>query len=211
MDSYNDDQIGNMYEHYYYVDNHQKKLRYVVLNAYHRENGSSTVSSGYTSEQINWFEGDALQVESGWDILVFTHYIGTTYTTDVNAQAIRDLIDAYNGDPNSPGHIIAIIQGHTHFDTVCHTTGGVPIITTTCDKNVGWISGGVNQEEWLTEYRASNTINEQAFDIMILDRESKQIKAVRIGSPAMDNTDKNYTDEGFDFSGTLEERTISYS
>ena len=33
MDSYNDDQIGNMYEHYYYVDNYQKKLRYVVLNA----------------------------------------------------------------------------------------------------------------------------------------------------------------------------------
>ena len=206
-DMQNNDQIGNPVEHYYYVDNIQKNIRYIILNAWVNNNG--TLESGYSNEQLSWFTNTALNVPVGWDILVFTHFIGDSVTaTPEGAQGFRNAIDAYNSDSSHTGKVIAIISGHTHFDAVCHTTGGVPIIMTTCDKNK---ENGIGNEPWLPEYRPSGTIYEQAFDIMFLDRANKKITALRIGCPAMDNTDRWHTDTEFDFAPTLEQRVINYN
>lgn len=207
MDMFNNDQIGNAVEHYYYVDNQQKRIRYIVINAWVNNNG--TLESGYSNEQLSWFTNTALNVPAGWDILVFTHFIGDSVTaTPEGAQGFRNAIDAYNADSSHTGKVIAIISGHTHFDTVCHTAGGVPIIMTTCDKNKG---NGEGNEPWLSQYRPNGTIYEQAFDVMFLDRVNKTITALRIGCPAMDNTDLWPTDAGFDFAPTLEQRVINYN
>ena len=83
----------------------------------------------------------------------------------------------------------------------------MPIIATTCDKNKG---NGAGNESWLQQYRPNGTIYEQAFDVMFLDRSAKKITALRIGCPAMDNTDVGSGDTGFDYSPQLEQRVISY-
>ena len=206
-DMQNNDQIGNAVEHYYYVDNVQKNIRYIILNAW--VNNSGTLVSGYSAEQLAWFTGTALNVPSGWDIIVFSHYVGNTVTSAPSgARDFRDAIDAYNADSSHTGQVIAIITGHTHADFVCHTAGGVPIIATTCDKNKG---NGAGNESWLQQYRPNGTIYEQAFDVMFLDRSAKKITALRIGCPAMDNTDIASGDTGFDYSPTLEQRVINYA
>ena len=207
MDMFNNDQIGNAVEHYYYVDNQQKRIRYIVINAWVNNNG--TLESGYSNEQLSWFTNTALNVPAGWDILVFTHFIGDSVTaTPDGAQGFRNAIDAYNSDASHTGKVIAIISGHAHVDTVCHTTGGVPIIMTTCDKNKG---NGAGNEPWLSQYRPNGTIYEQAFDVMFLDRVNKKITALRIGCPAMNNTDIYSGDAGFDYAPTLEQRVINYA
>ena len=206
-DMQNNDQIGNPVEHYYYVDNVQKNIRYIVLNAW--VNNSGTLVSGYSAEQLTWFTNTALDAPDGWDIIVFSHYVGNTVTSAPSgARDFRDAIDAYNADVSHTGQVIAIITGHTHADFVCHTAGGVPIIATTCDKNKG---NGAGNETWLQQYRPNGTIYEQAFDVMFLDRSAKKITALRIGCPAMDNTDISSGDTGFDYSPTLEQRVINYA
>lgn len=208
FDSFGYNQVGNVEKHYYYVDNVQKKIRYIILNAWRSDlTQSNTLVSAYDAEQLSWFTGAALNVESGWDIIIFTHYIkdGSKYAPD-GALAFANAIDNYNGN----GNIICVLEGHTHWDNISHTNGGVPVIATTCDKNGSWISGGTNMEPWLDEQRPDGTIYEQAFDVVCLNRTMRKITMVRIGALAMDNVNKTFGESGFTTTGTLEERVITY-
>ena len=204
------EQVGNPIEHYFYIDNPQQKIRYIVLNAFVRLSGSSVVS-GYNSDQLDWLTNTALDASSDWDYIVFTHWIGTmTAGSASGVSDFRNALDAFNADTSHNGKIIAIIQGHSHYDAVFHTTGGIPIITTTCDKNVAWISGGTDMEPWITSDRIAGTISEQAFDVMILNKSARTITAVRIGALAMNNVDIEPNSENWTYDGTLEQRVISY-
>lgn len=200
MDAYNVDQIGNPENHYYYVDNPQKKIRYIILNRFKQVNGE-WINMNNDSEQVSWLANEALNVESGWGVIVFVHYIAESESVAL----------ALDSAKNNGVDVIAIIAGHNHFDMIQHTYGGIPMIYTTCDKNEAWIHGGVNQEPWLTEDRPSGTIYEQAFDVFTVDRVNKTITIVRIGMPAMDNVDIALVSPEWTYHGTLEERVVTYT
>ena len=213
MDTYNDNQIGNPGQHYYYVDNPQQKIRYIVLNSFinQAEIGESgtTVISGYTADQCEWFENEALDVSNSWDVIVFAHWFGTKTNMLSGCSEIRTAIDAFNADQSRTGKVLLVIQGHSHYDALFNTTSGLPILTTTCDKNGAWISGGTDMEPWLTSQRETGTINEQAFDFCVLNREDKTLTAIRIGAKAM----KNYAEEtsqSFASTDLLDERIVHY-
>lgn len=205
MDSANNEQIGNPFMHYYYVDNVQLKIRYIVLNDFTREEGSTTITVGYDEDQIDWFSEVALDVPNDWDVIVFTHFLKTTSTVTGGTDIIS-AIDTFNADVTRTGKILGVFQGHTHWDGIYHTTGGVPVITTTCDKYD--IS---NEPELSQEVRVLGTKSEQAFDIVILNRDEKKFYCVRIGALAQNNVDIYRTDENFEWVGTLEEREVSYA
>lgn len=209
MDMYNNDQIGNPLEHYYYVDNRQQKIRYIILNAFIRENGSTTVTSGYSTEQLNWLNSVALNVDDGWDVIVFAHWIGTNLSGGVEGIVnFRNALDTFNANSQS-GKVLAIIQGHGHYDAVYRTNGGIPIILTTCDKYKPWINNDIDKEPWITQYRQGGTTSDQAFDVYILDRVNNIIRAVRVGAKAMDNY-APYSDTNFAPAGALDERIVHY-
>lgn len=218
FDMFNNDQVtGNAMEHYYYVDNVQQKIRFIMLNAFLWDSQNPTsAKTGYNADQLAWLTDEALTAPDGWDYIVFTHYIGTTtrVTTPEGVGNFRDALDAYNADATHTGKVLAIIQGHGHYDAVYHTAGGIPIVLTTCDKYYPWIrtQDGVttDMEPWISEYRIPGTITEQAFDVFVLDRANRKFTAVRIGCPAMGNVDVEYNDPLFDYSPTLEEREITY-
>ena len=196
---------GNFKRNYYYVDNAQSRIRYFILNGY-KENASATNwSTGYEEAQRTWLQNEALNVESGWGIIVFTHntffidwetglksgYDGST------VEAMLNVLDAYDGN----GEVIAVFGGHMHVDAVEHTTGGIPVILTTCDKPQPYISSG--HADFDSSVRIINTISEQAFDVVLIDRDNRTIKLVRIGCPAL-----NLVDDVTD--GYVEERTVSF-
>lgn len=210
MDSANNDQIGNPFKHYWFVDNVQQKIRYITLNCFDRAAGSTTLTVGYDNDQISWFENTALDLPSGdWDVIVFTHFIKTTTIPVDGGSDICTAIDAFNADSSHTGKILAVFQGHTHWDGIYHTTGGVPVITTTCDK---WDLS--NETDTIPAagiaFREQGTIKEQAFDVVILNRALSKFTLIRIGAPAQDNVDKYRTDTGFTWIGTLQEREVSY-
>lgn len=207
MDVYNTDQIGSSNHHYYYVDDPQHKTRYLVLAAFSESPAamgtdiSTQPPSGYSQEQYEWINNVALDVPSGWSIIVFGHYF---YNIDPSTKAcdlrcgpmvLRSLA--------STQAVIAVFQGYTHFDRIIKgldsSVGNLPIISTVCDKN----TMQNNVDEGWTINRAKGTINEQAFDVVIVNKATKTIKLVRIGAPAENGVNN---DPGVQ----AEERSVSY-
>ena len=214
MDSYNTNEIGNNDRGYYYVDNAQEKTRYIVLSSFAQMvPGGSGASEGYEQAQCDWFENVALQVETGWTIIIFTHNIYDVDPSDPNknnmyvaswAVPIVNILNTYNGN----GTIAGVIQGHTHRDRIHYLESGIPVIITTCDKNIRatWQAGGVTRHDlpdYIINKRVSGTISEQAFDVFILNKEEREWKIVRIGCQAEDGT-------GNDQGDFVEERTVTY-
>lgn len=185
-DSINNNQIGNNDRHYYYFDDKQTKTRYIVLSAFDKPTSSeSGATEGYEAEQITWLTQEALNTPANWSIFIFSHafYYGefTNHTWYLlsHAEPVIEAIDNYQG----PGKIICLFQGHLHADNILTTPGGIPIIASTSDKYEHWYSNNTDMEEFLDD-RVQGTITEQAFDVIIHDKDSKTITCVRIGGYA---------------------------
>lgn len=198
-------QVGVRERHYYYVDNPQSKLRYIILSGFDEgvESGDSW-TRGYEAAQLAWLATEALNVEAGWNVLVYmhsTHVISSdrlNVTADIYAAPVLELLDANNAE----GKIIAIFSGHTHIDAVMHTTGGIPIIITACDKYQAYTSG--DYFDFYDDDRLLGTITEQCFDVAAIDKTVRTINLVRIGAPAHDIVD------GVNSGKVLEERVVTY-
>lgn len=69
--------------------------------------------------------------------------------------------------------MICTLSGHFHADGDVRTSGGMPIIATTCDA-------------WRNEYsslsRTKGTVSEQAFDVVSIDKTNRKIYLTRIGA-----------------------------
>ena len=192
-------EIGNTDRHYYYVDSPDNKLRYVVLNGW--EEGTENAADDLATVQNEWLKNEALNVEEGWGILIFAHqfvnrewkgssnrYFGTVW------KPIAKTLLEYDGN----GEILAVFHGHIHQDMVSRmylkpdgtaglddTCGGIPLIGTVADKY--HTNKETSPYEMLID-REVGTITEQAFDVVVVDRENGQLHCVRIGAPARDKS-----------------------
>jgi hypothetical protein len=184
-------EFGSIEKSYYYIDNKAKKIRYIVLAAY-GEAVNGAAKTLYTDiNQLEWFKNIALNVESGWTIIILTHclYAVPVYSDGTSGNVIEqpdqdnhgftNAIKNYNG----AGVIACVIQGHLHYDRIFMQDGMPPVVCVTCDKNQPWIDNGVNREPELIE-RNSGGIKEQAFDVVVIDTNVKKLKFIRIGCPA---------------------------
>ena len=192
------EQIGNTDRHYYYVDSPDNKLRYIVLNAWSEGN----VTAEDLDIQNQWLKDDALQVEDGWGILIFIHSFVVrewNRSTDLRyflpaMKPIAKTLLEYDGN----GEIVGVFHGFRHQDMVSRMRlnadgnpvlddgcGGIPLIQTACDKYV--TNKDAVPYEMLID-REVGTVTEQAFDVVVVDRENGKLHCVRIGAPARDGT-----------------------
>ena len=197
------DRIGNLKRNYFYIDNPQSEIRYIFLNGF--KPGNNTWDWGLEQAQLDWLTNTALNLNTGWGAIIITHMIlginldNQTLYKPTMATNLLSALDSYSGN----GEIIAIICGHTHFDYVDYSNGGIPILITTSDKYSPWISSNVDKEPWLSD-RIQGTITEQAIDMYVVDRERKLMTRVRVGCPIHYGFDPTSWTE-------YEEKTISYS
>ena len=199
LNMYNEDtHTDNAERNYYYYDNHSAKVRYIMLSAFTPALPDNIgAREGHEAEQVEWLTNKALNVEEGWSIVVCTHMIHYMNLTtleltapNTGGKAVLDALDAYNANENSRGKVVCILQGHTHHDRITRTSGGIPIIITACDKYLPWMDGETNKEPWLAT-RKAGTITEQAFDIVVINKQEKEIYLYRIGGDAFDGIDDN--------------------
>ena len=227
---------GDSDKHYYYVDNYQKKIRYIFLSSY-KKRETPIESSGryytvaaydYSTEQLSWFTETALNVAAGWTIIVFTHNFisynhgerdGEGYIANVSpfvpdaSKPFAQAILQYNG----AGTIAAVFAGHWHSDAVLtindalaglsdNPTGKTfPCIVTTCDA---YNFNGLGEEERLYN-RTVDTITEQAFDVVVLDKTARKFTLIRIGGPAY-NILIQAPNGKYPLFGDLEYREVTY-
>ena len=156
---------------YYYVDNPACKMRYIVLATFGPWVDGSENMVLNTTEQKDWLKNVALNVEDGWTVIAFAHIYSIE---NGNYIAGGETMLSYMTSMTK-GEVACVIQGDQHSDYILPSYAGkIPIVCTTCDKNKG------NEIENLAD-RASGTINEQAFDVVVLDKAQKQLHFVRIG------------------------------
>ena len=229
---------GDSARHYYYVDNKQKKIRYIFLSAFKQKEVQQETQgyriiaeSDYNDSQVAWLRDVALDVENGWTIIVITHVLSSInpitsggHCTQVirylseDAKKVAKVLLQYNGN----GEIAGVISGHLHADGIAmidddyvgligtETTGkSIPEIVTTCD------TGGKNGfQSWVFygDYssRAENTITEQAFDVVIVDKDTKKLSLVRIGAPAYNVFEQDSITGYYPLSGDTEIREVNY-
>ena len=167
---------GDALRTYYYVDNPATKMRYIILSTYGEWSGGSENPRLDDADQLSWFTNTALNVEDGWTVIVFAHIFSTYTGTFVTGTT--NLISAMASMAH--GEVACIIQGDQHHDyTLTVNNGAIPVVCTTCDKNIPVSYSTPDMED--SDVRQTGTIKEQAFDVVVVDKTNKNVHFVRIG------------------------------
>ncbi len=169
---------------YFYFDNKEKRIRYVGLSTY----GlflNNEYESCYNAEQLKWFINTALNVETGWSIIVFTHSLyqvnPDTNKLESGPSGADDFIAAIDGYKGK-GKIVCVLMGHSHRDRIHIGSTGVPYILSACDRHSTY-KGDINV------VRKPETISEQHFEAVVIDKGNRKIKLFSIGANARDGYD----------------------
>lgn len=183
---------------YFYFDNLGTKTRYIGLSSfglYHDEKCESC----YTKEQLEWFKNIALNVQTGWTMVIFAHSLycvscatDIMYYSPAGADDFMGAIDNYKGE----GVIACVLLGHTHRDRVHIGKTGVPYIITASDR-YSPSNGDINVP------RVPGTISEQHFEVAVIDKGKRVLILFSIGANARDGFDD-------DPGGEVDIRVISY-
>lgn len=175
---------------YFYFDNHMNKTRYIGLSSFGIYN-NKVCESCYTEEQLEWFKNIALNVESGWTIVIFTHALynvscatGKMYIYPVGANYFIDTINSYKGK----GTIACVLIGHTHRDRIHIGPTGIPYIISESDRYSPYLDD-------INVTRIPGTISEQHFEVAVLDRKKRILKLFSIGANARDGVDEDPGEE----------------
>lgn len=174
--------IGDANRNYYYVDNKAHKVRYIILNVF-ADNGN-TAKKQFDEEQKIWLGNSISSMPDGYIAVVVAHEVINDFTTilvpqfSVTGLEIANICDAH------ADKVACIIQGHTHVDLMTKTTGGIPVFVTTCDKALPDNDETDSRSAYIYNKRTLGTINEQAFDIVVINKNAKKVSLVRIGAPA---------------------------
>ena len=177
---------GNDDNSYFYFEDIRSETRYIGLSSFGLYLNNECESC-YTTEQLEWFKNTALDVPSGWFIVIFTHsmyYVEAStnklITTPSGASAFIDAINDYKGK----GQIVSVLMGHSHIDRLHKGKTGVPYIITACDRRDSY-HGDINVS------RIPETISEQHFEVVVIDKGKKQIKLFSVGANARDGYDND--------------------
>lgn len=171
--------IGDANTNYYYVDNVVQKMRYIILSVF--TDGSA---GKFEQAQATWLNDSLENMPNGYTAIVIAHHYAHINYPDFTpvltpiGKRIADICDAH------VGKVACMLQGHTHEDLMMKTDGGIPIFATTCDKANADNDETSAEAHYIYDKRTNGTINEQAFDVVIVNKNTKKVSLVRIGAPA---------------------------
>ena len=189
----------------YWIDNAPQKIRYFCIG--------SAWNAVVKNSQIAWFGSELLKVPSGYTVVVLSHIGYDLDRTDHIKESFMPIIlllekakakssYIYEGTTYDfstfNAEIACVISGHVHEDHDITSTGGIRIITTTCDRGPkGTISS--EKDTWFNAARVYGTITEQAIDVFVIDTDAKTIKTFRIGGSFNGETALETPDRTFEY------------
>lgn len=179
----------------YTGNNYSDCVFYADQMTYYKDFGNLRVfflpcnyASGVYLNAVKWILNQFQNVPSGYSVMVAAHVLidnMSTPTLNTRVLGLANGMDAlkskttytyegttydYTSTNTTP---VCIIGGHSHDDYDTTTTGGIPIILTTCDSN---------QQEQGGLTRTAYTTNEQAFDVVTINYSDRKINLTRIGA-----------------------------
>lgn len=173
---------------YYFYDNTKFKTRYIFLN--------TGIEGKIDDTQLSWFTR-AKDIDDGWKIMIFSHIAieragKATSTSSINQYPCVAQVTTALG--NKASSVIAWVCWHAHNDgnTVVN---GVKIICLTCDVH------GIDATSYSVQDRTEGTINEQSFNVLVIDHKNSKLKIFRLGAGWTNTIDGDYgaNDQEFSF------------
>lgn len=155
----------------FWYDNESCKTRYICIDT-----GEDDVDYRHFTNFSKLYDV-IMETPETWSVIIVAHIV----TYGVFTQNIEPFLDAYNSKgtydtynfANAKGFVQMCIGGHTHVDSNHFTTGGIPVIVTSCD-------GRTTSQSETHPYEA-NSANNQCVDVVTVDYVGKTVKCVRIG------------------------------
>ena len=193
---------------YYYFDNTEKKVRYIVLDGHNYVDETGTVIKpglgGMGQKQMDWLANEALKFdEEGWTVLVFMHQMqkpetSTTAHTRTH-YAVRMVLDAYKAGTSISGIIPEDetvpnrVECNYDFSNYKRAEIAGLVAGHWHIDLVEYTPGGipyifteafVENNKHLTEKhkRIAGTKSEILFDVISIDTNSKMLYISRVGS-----------------------------
>ena len=182
---------------YYYIDNEDEKVRYVVVNTTDISNAGNNAwgtSTSLSKVQMNWIYNIAIKkCPKDYKIVIIGHIPPMRATIPNGIQighwsnfitAMKNKTSVTVGDVSYDfsdiADIVFTIWGHEHQDEQTFANG-IPWIVSACDacyKDYRHAMFG-NEEDY--PYKTRETIYEQTFDIVNLDFNNNVANIIRIG------------------------------
>ena len=139
----------------YYVDHPRTKTRYLCIDW----------NNPINSTRSTWIQS-VLAKDDGFRVIVIYHgiYSGSGGVLTPEHTTIMTAIEPYKSK------VVALFTGHAHMDAVedYYGDGSVPVILTSCDT-------------FKAERMTEGTLDEQCFDVAVIDYGQSKIKLTRIG------------------------------
>ena len=162
---------------YYCYDNTIQKIRYIITDSVASGNNNLT-----SDEQIKWMQTKILELDTDWTAIIFHHGIweGSTsastlkYSTD--GQRLIDAVDEVYDKANCT--IAGIISGHNHRDYLGYSDKGYALISTTVNSS----KSNLSKYDIANPTRPEETVNEETFDIMLINPQTNKLETIRIGA-----------------------------
>lgn len=171
----------------YYFDDAVNKVRYIMLG--------TTDGGNISFNQLKWIRDTMLSTPDGYTVACISHISLTAELAYIGKFGeVVNLLDAAKtkgtwsysfpgtSNPltadftNKNIDVACVISGHIHRDLSVYSTGGIPVVTTVCDRGPRSTTS-----EAFNEARAYGTTNEQAIDVCQIDLQNKKIYMTRIG------------------------------
>ena len=172
---------------YYYFDNAQSRLRYIVLYMYS--------STSFAVTQAKWVCERLLDAPSNYNFVFIAHDGCVETTASNNGQAYlsqaKPIVDAYNSKGSitiggttydfstKTKKILAFVSGHLHRDLQCVSEGVAHISVNT--DNVSIAESPQLGALPIDKAHAVGTVNEQSFDYILVDVEGAKVKCSKFG------------------------------
>lgn len=185
---------------YRFVDDEINKVRYVILDTHdipyteEQPKFNAFISYYMRQEQFDWLTNYALILpDDDWEMVLFSHENSTVFNKNhltKTHDGLTGVLESFNKRKkfiyefslenypefnvninadfsNYKGHISLWISGHEHGDKMVKSKGitSISVMNDSIMKNTEWLG----------------TIDEQAFDVFIIDKKQKKCFAVRIG------------------------------
>ena len=172
---------------YYYYDNTKFKTRYIFLN--------TGIEGKLDETQLSWFTR-AKDVSDGWRIMIFSHIAieragKATSTSAINQYPCVAQVTTALG--NKASSVIAWVCWHAHNDGNI-VVNGVRIICLTCDVH------GIDATSYSVQDRTEGTINEQSFNVLVIDHKNSKLKIFRFGAGWTNTIGGDYSANDQEFS-----------
>ena len=162
---------------YYYHDNEEQRIRYIVTDSV--ASGTKYLTD---AEQISWMQSRILELDEDWTTIIFHHGIwegsatANTLTFSTDGRLIVDAVDAIYDDARCT--IAGIYSGHTHRDYFGYSEKGYALVSTTLNAS----DSSLTKYDPQSSVRPSETTKEETLDVVFIDPEICRIETLRIGA-----------------------------